>query len=74
MVPTTFTLTCEKLCTRAGNGSWITNAAVFGGAAVPLLTGAVADVPTMALAPPALCHGVIAAYGLLSRKPLFEDV
>jgi FHS family L-fucose permease-like MFS transporter len=45
---------------------------IFGGAVVPLLTGTVADLScglTMALALPALCYGVIAAFGIYARRP-----
>jgi len=72
MFPTVFTLACEKLGTRAADGSGILNVAIFGGAVVPLLTGIIADVTgslAMALMLPALCYAVIAAFGVYARKP-----
>ena len=75
MFPTIFTLACEKLGARAADGSGIINVAIFGGAVIPLLTGAVADATgslATALALPALCYGVIAAFGLYARKPAAE--
>ena len=72
MFPTIFTLACEKLGARTADGSGIINVAIFGGAVIPLLTGAIADATgslALALALPALCYGVIAAFGLYARKP-----
>lgn len=72
MFPTIFSLACEKLGPRAADGSGILNVAIFGGAVVPLLTGAIADTTgslTTALALPALCYGVIASFGLYARRP-----
>lgn len=69
-------LACERLGSRAADGSGIINVAIFGGAVLPLLTGAVADVTTslaLALAIPALCYVVIAAYGWYARRPLAQD-
>ena len=76
MFPTIFSLACERLGSRAADGSGIINVAIFGGAVLPLLTGAVADVTTslaLALAIPALCYVVIAAYGWYARRPLAQD-
>jgi FHS family L-fucose permease-like MFS transporter len=72
MFPTIFTLACEGLGPRAADGSGIINVAIFGGAVVPLATGALADMTgslTTALALPALCYGVIAAFGVYARRP-----
>ena len=65
MFPTIFTLACEKLGTRAADGSGIINIAIFGGAVIPLLTGAIADATslTLSLILPALCYAVIAVFG-----------
>ena len=72
MFPTIFSLACDGLGTRAADGSGIINVAIFGGAVVPLLFGAIADVShslTVALALPAVCYAVIAAYGVYARAP-----
>jgi MFS transporter, FHS family, L-fucose permease len=72
MFPTIFTLACEKLGTRAADGSGMINIAIFGGAVIPLLTGIVADVSgslAAALILPALCYAIIAGFGLFARKP-----
>lgn len=72
MFPTIFSLACEKLGTRAADGSGIINIAIFGGAVVPLLTGMLADVSGslgVAMLLPALCYAVIAAYGIYARRP-----
>jgi MFS transporter, FHS family, L-fucose permease len=72
MFPTVFTLACEKLGTRAADGSGILNVAIFGGAVIPLLTGVVADATgslAMALALPALCYAVIGSFGIFARRP-----
>jgi FHS family L-fucose permease-like MFS transporter len=72
MFPTIFTLASEGLGSRAADGSGIINVAIFGGAVVPLATGALADASgslALALALPAGCYGVIAAFGLFARGP-----
>jgi FHS family L-fucose permease-like MFS transporter len=72
MFPTIFSLACEKLGTRAADGSGIINVAIFGGAVIPLLTGVIADVTgslTTSLILPALCYAVIAAFGWYARRP-----
>jgi FHS family L-fucose permease-like MFS transporter len=46
--------------------------AIFGGAVIPLLTGAIADVSgnlALALALPAACYAIIAAFGWYARQP-----
>lgn len=73
MFPTIFTLACDGLGKRAADGSGIINVAIFGGAVVPLATGALADISgslTAALALPALCYAVIVAFGLSARRPV----
>ena len=72
MFPTIFTLACDGLGKRAADGSGIINVAIFGGAVVPLATGAIADMTgslTTALALPALCYAVIVSFGLFARRP-----
>ena len=72
MFPTIFSLACERLGSRAADGSGIINVAIFGGAVVPLLTGIIADVSgslAVALVLPALCYAVIAAFGVYARRP-----
>lgn len=75
MFPTIFTLACEKLGARAADGSGIINVAIVGGAVIPPLTGLAADMTslTVALALPAVCYAVIAAFGLYAhRNPVTE--
>jgi MFS transporter, FHS family, L-fucose permease len=70
MFPTIFTLACENLGPRAADGSGIINVAIFGGAVIPLLTGAIADMSgslAAALILPALCYAIIAGFGLFAR-------
>lgn len=73
MFPTIFTLACEKLGARAADGSGIINVAIFGGAVVPLATGALADATggnlALALILPAACYAIIVAFGLYARRP-----
>ena len=66
MFPTIFSLACEDLGPRAADGSGIINIAIFGGAVIPLATGAIADLSgqlSLALVLPALCYAVIGGYG-----------
>ena len=73
MFPTIFSLASEGLGRRAADGSGIINVAIFGGAVVPLATGALADVSgslAAAMTLPALCYAIIMAYGLYARRPL----
>jgi len=76
MFPTIFSLACERLGSRAADGSGIINVAIFGGAVVPLATGALADISgslAAALLLPAACYGVIAAYGIYcGRNPAHD--
>jgi len=72
MFPTIFTLACEGLGKHAADGSGIINVAIFGGAVVPLATGAIADATgslAASLILPALCYAVIAAFGWYARRP-----
>jgi len=72
MFPTIFSLASEKLGSRAADGSGIINIAIFGGAVVPLATGAIADLTGhlgLALLLPAACYAVIAAFGYYARRP-----
>jgi MFS transporter, FHS family, L-fucose permease len=70
MFPTIFSLASEELGPRAADGSGIINVAIFGGAVVPLLTGALADQSslTVALVVPAACYVVIALFGRWSAR------
>lgn len=72
MFPTIFSLACEKLGPRAADGSGIINVAIFGGAVVPVLVGALADITgslSLSLVLPAACYGVIALFGWYARRP-----
>ncbi len=72
MFPTIFSLACEKLGSRAADGSGIINVAIFGGAVIPLLTGVIADVSgslAFALILPAICYAIIAGFGIYARRP-----
>lgn len=71
MFPTIFSLACEKLGSRAADGSGIINVAICGGAVVPLLFGIVADATTLttALIIPAICYAVIVSFGIFARRP-----
>jgi FHS family L-fucose permease-like MFS transporter len=76
MFPTIFSLASEKLGGRAADGSGIINVAIFGGAVVPLATGALADVSgslTGALLLPAACYAVIALFGIYCRRNPARD-
>ncbi|MEA1070972.1 sugar MFS transporter [Sphingomonas sp. LY160] len=72
MFPTIFSLACEKLGSRAADGSGIINIAIFGGAVIPLLTGMLADASgslAVALILPAICYIIIAGFGIFARRP-----
>ncbi|ALH79867.1 glucose/galactose MFS transporter [Sphingopyxis macrogoltabida] len=72
MFPTIFSLASERLGSRAADGSGIINVAIFGGAVIPLATGALADVTGslgLALLLPAACYAIIAAFGIYARRP-----
>jgi FHS family L-fucose permease-like MFS transporter len=72
MFPTIFSLACEGLGPRAAEGSGILCVAIVGGAIIPLLTGHLADISSLAsaLAVPALCYLGILLFGVYARKPL----
>jgi FHS family L-fucose permease-like MFS transporter len=72
MFPTIFSLACEKLGSKAADGSGIINIAIFGGAVVPLLTGMIADASgslATAMILPAICYAIILGFGIFARKP-----
>jgi FHS family L-fucose permease-like MFS transporter len=71
MFPTIFTLASEGLGSRAADGSGIICMAIVGGAVVPPVVGHVADVSgslAIALAVPAACYVVVAAFGRFTSK------
>jgi len=71
MFPTIFSLACEGLGRRAADGSGVICVAIVGGAVIPPLTGTLADVTgslELALALPALCYAIIAAFGFATRR------
>jgi FHS family L-fucose permease-like MFS transporter len=71
MFPTIFSLASEGLGARAAEGSGVICVAIVGGAIIPPLTGHLADLSSLrfALLLPALCYGVIIAFGLYARRP-----
>lgn len=72
MFPTIFSLACEKLGSKAADGSGIINIAIFGGAVIPLLTGMLADASgslATAMILPASCYAIILGFGVFARKP-----
>lgn len=72
MFPTIFTLASEGLGSRAAEGSGIICMAIVGGAIVPYLTGHAADLTSslrVALTIPAICYGLIVAFGIYARRP-----
>jgi MFS transporter, FHS family, L-fucose permease len=74
MFPTIFTLASEGLGTRAAEGSGVICVAIVGGAIVPLVTGAAADLLGLkhALIVPAVCYFTILGFGWFARRPLQE--
>ena len=71
MFPTIFSLASEGLGARAAEGSGVICVAIVGGAVIPPLTGRLADLSgslSVALALPALCYAVIAAFGIFARR------
>lgn len=72
MFPTIFSLASEGLGHRTAEGSGVIVTAIVGGAIIPPLTGYLADRSGslhLALALPAICYLVIAAYGVYARRP-----
>jgi FHS family L-fucose permease-like MFS transporter len=72
MFPTIFTLALEELGEETANGSALLCMAIVGGAIIPVIYGATADAVGLghALAVPAVCYLVIAAYGWLAANGL----
>jgi FHS family L-fucose permease-like MFS transporter len=72
MFPTVFSLAVEGQGARTPEASGLLCMAIVGGAIVPLLTGSLADMFTIAgaLIIPILCYAVIAWFGLYARKPI----
>jgi len=70
MFPTIFALASEDLGAEKPNGSALLCMAIVGGAIVPVITGAVADATSLAvaLAVPAICYVCIAIYGTFSAR------
>ncbi|MEO1968781.1 MAG: sugar MFS transporter [Sphingomonadaceae bacterium] len=71
MFPTIFSLACEKLGSRAADGSGIINVAIAGGAVIPALYGLTADHTSyaFALTLPAICYAIIGGFGIFARHP-----
>jgi FHS family L-fucose permease-like MFS transporter len=65
MFPTVFALALQGLGARTAEGAGLLCMAIVGGAIVPLATGKLADMTTLAgsLIIPLVCYGVIAAFG-----------
>jgi FHS family L-fucose permease-like MFS transporter len=76
MFPTIFSLACEKLGSKAADGSGIINVAIAGGAVIPAIYGALADQIGLApaLAIPAVCYAIIAGFGIFARRPAADPV
>jgi len=72
MFPTIFTLALEELGEETANGSALLCMAIVGGAIIPVIYGATADAVGLghALAVPAVCYLIIAAYGWLAANGL----
>ena len=73
MFPTIFTLGIAGLGPLTGDGSGLLIAAIIGGAIVPFVQGAFADMPSIgihhAFFLPVLCYLFIAYYGFIGSKP-----
>ncbi len=67
MFPTVFALALQGLGARTAEGAGLLCMAIVGGAVIPLATGRLADMTTLAgsLIVPLACYGVIAAFGFL---------
>jgi FHS family L-fucose permease-like MFS transporter len=76
MFPTIFSLACEKLGSKAADGSGIINVAIAGGAVIPAIYGALADQIGLApaLAIPAVCYAIIAGFGIFAKRPAADPV
>jgi len=73
MFPTIFTLGVKGLGKHTGQGSGILAMAIVGGALVPVLQGALADVIGIQLSfiLPVLCYAYIMYYGLKGHIPRY---
>jgi FHS family L-fucose permease-like MFS transporter len=73
MFPSIFTLGIANLGPLTGHGSGLLIMAIVGGAIIPLLFGALADMPAIGLHHafllPAVCYLYIAYYGLSGSRP-----
>jgi MFS transporter, FHS family, L-fucose permease len=73
MFPSIFTLGIADLGPLTGDGSGLLIMAIVGGAIIPLLFGALADMPAVGLHHafilPAICYLYIAFYGLSGSRP-----
>jgi MFS transporter, FHS family, L-fucose permease len=73
MFPSIFTLGIANLGPLTGDGSGLLIMAIVGGAIIPLLFGALADMPSVGLHHafilPAVCYLYIAYYGLSGSRP-----
>jgi len=73
MFPSIFTLGIAELGPLTGDGSGLLIMAIVGGAIIPLLFGALADMPAVGLHHafilPAVCYLYIAYYGLSGSRP-----
>ena len=73
MFPSIFTLGIAELGPLTGDGSGLLIMAIVGGAIIPLLFGALADMPAIGLHHafilPAVCYLYIAYYGLSGSRP-----
>jgi FHS family L-fucose permease-like MFS transporter len=71
MFPTIFSLAVERMGVETPRASGLLCMAIVGGAIVPLISGAVADASSIAvaLAVPAACYVVIALFGWHARRP-----
>ena len=70
MFPTIFTLASENMGEETPNASALLVMAIVGGAILPVMTGAVADHASLAvaLAVPAVCYVWILIYGILTAR------
>ena len=73
MFPSIFTLGIAELGPLTGDGSGLMIMAIIGGAIIPLMFGAMADMPSIGLHHafilPAICYVYIAFYGFKGSQP-----
>ena len=69
MFPTIFSLGLDGLGSKTPEGSGLLCMAIVGGAILPVITGTVADMSTIATAliVPVICYAIIASFGLYAR-------